>query len=564
MATIGQILAQAGKSLDSPLRDLFPVFGVNANEAIAWLQERGLSPDIRGGYFIQKFPGMGAGSSIEDFRVALNQPISGPPQQPTTDFMSLGPAPSIFIGNRPANPPTLPPSAVPPPVPPPTDFMPRGPAGTAAVPPPTDFMPRGPATLPPINMPGAGGAAGLPSGGGALPPWPPGGGPGSFPQTPPIDLPLGQQPIPFQPPPAPVLPTQATVPPELLALQTQIQSMLQEQQTTRNQLLSQLQSQIQQQEQTAATNQPMLDLAMQNIQSVLSGQAASPSLQGLVDAAFGPVENEGQRRLRQTAEEAAAARGFSLTDAPIGQPFLEENRRFLEQIGGQRAQAMMGLREQDVAFSQRVREFQEGLKQQALSNRMDVVRNLGTPEQAAQLLGNLGLGAQNVALQQFGLQGQQALSASDIALRNALGQAASSQGAAGIGLASQAQGFQQQLARQQASIQNQLAAMQALGDPGSVFGGFGGFGANSLDQQLRNALGLSQGLVGQGVNFGTPGFTQTSQGQQPGNVLGGLGAGALGVGSLLGASGLGIGFGAPSAGLLASLAASGGWLAGLI
>ena len=401
--------------------------------------------------------------------------------------------------------------------------------------------------------------------GGVVPNGPPVqvGDPGAFPQTPPIQLPPGQQitpfqppaptamppsPAPFQAPPGPTLPTEITMSPELRALQSQLTTMLQGEQTQRESLLSQLQQAMVQQEQQNATNQPMVDLAMQNIQSVLSGQAMSPSLQGLVDSAYRPAEDEGARRLRQAAEEAASLRGMRLTDTPIGQPYLEESRRFMEQMGGQRAQAAIGLREQDAAFSERVRQFQEGLKQQALSNRMDVVKSLGTPEQAAQILGTLGLGANQAAISEFGARGNQAISASDLALRSALGQSSAglqqygiqsqnasnagnlalnnamsqwqaSQGNASLGLASQAQGFQQQLAKQQASIQNQLALMGALGDPNSAYGSMGNLGSNLSQQQLLNQLQLSQSLLGQPINFGTTGMTQNTTGTTPGTGL---------------------------------------------
>lgn len=505
--TIGQMLTGGGFSSSTPISQLYGLFGFDANTANAWLQQRGISPSLPAGEFFKQF-GVYPNSTAQDLYGA----VSRPPFQPIS--------------------------------PPGPGYIPPEPGGT---PPP---------------VPGGGGGVG-----GTAPPPP---GPGStqnpygmFPQTPPITLPPWAQPTPFQmssspnmpsppppfqAPPGPNLPTQFTIPPELQALITSLQSNLQGQQAQRESLLSQLQQAMTQQEQTTAANQPMLDLAMQNIQSVLSGQAMSPSLQGLVDAAYRPAEDEGARRLRQAAEESAALRGMSLTDTPIGQPYLEENRRFMEQMGGQRAQAAIGLREQDVAFSERVRQFQEGLKQQAMSNRMDVIRSMGTPEQTAQILGTLGLGAQQAAVSQFGAMGNQAISAADLALRSALGQSSAglqqygiqSQNALGLGnldfqrnmaqfsagqqnaqlgLASQAQGFQQQLARQQASIQNQLSLMGALGDPYSAYGSMGNLGSNLSQQQLLNQLQLSQSMLGQPINFGNTGMTQNTSGTTPGTGL---------------------------------------------
>ncbi len=360
----------------------------------------------------------------------------------------------------------------------------------------------------------------------------------TFPQTPPISLPPTQQPQPFQPPPPPTLPTQIQMPPELQALTNNLNSMLQASQQERSGYLNALNQQLTQWDQNLTANQPMLDAAIANINSVLTGQAASPALEGLVSSAFNPIEAEATRKLRQVAEEAAAMRGMSLTDTPIGGPWLEENRRLQEQLGGQRAQALMGLRQQDADFSQRVREFQQGLTQQAMTNRLDVIRSLGTPEQAAQVMGNLGIGAQQAALGEFAARGQQALGASQQALQSALGQHQAGLNMGQFGLASQAQGFQQNLAKQQASIQNQLALMGALGDPMSTSMNFGNLGIGGSNQQLQNQLLVAQLLSGQPVDVfgglnrgGMTGTTTTSQPFNWMNMLSGVGALGMGLGS---------------------------------
>lgn len=353
--------------------------------------------------------------------------------------------------------------------------------------------------------------------------------PSSFPQTPPIALPVGLQPQSFQAPPSPTLPSEVAIPPELTALISQLQGTFDSQQAQRDQLLSALNAGISEQQANARANQPLLDAALANINSVLTGQAMSPGLEGLVNSAFSPAEAEGQRKLRQAAEEAAAARGMSLTDSPIGQPYLEENRRFLEQMGGQRAQMGAQLRSQDAAFSQNVRAFQEGLKQQALSNQTEVLKTLGTPEQAASVLANLGLGARNAAVNQYGIQMQGALGSADQALRAALGQAATNQANSQLALTAQQQGFNQQFSQQQASIQNQLALMSALGDPFGAYSSFGSMGSNLANLPGMNAINLASALGG-GQSFNT---NLSGSGGSGGSTLGNLGAGALGLSSLL-------------------------------
>lgn len=358
-----------------------------------------------------------------------------------------------------------------------------------------------------------------------------------FPPVPGIPLPGGLQPQPFQMPGLPGLPSMPGLPPELTALQSLIQSMLQGQQTSRNQILGQVQSQIDAQEANRVANQPLLDSALANIQSVLSGQAASPGLQGLVSSAFGPMTVEGMAQLKQAAEEAAARRGMSLTDTPIGQPYLQSVQKFQENMGGQQAQALIGLRQQDAAFAQRIQEFQDSLRQQATTNRLGVLQSLGTPEQAASVLSQLGLGAQQAALQQYGIQGQQALGMGNLALQGALGGAGMNLQSGQLSLQQQAQGFQQQFAQQQAAVQNLLASIGLLGDPMSAFGSLGTTGLNLSNQGTSNLLNLSNSLLGQGLSFPSPGSTTnqtTTGGSGFGSTVSGLGAIGLGLGGLFG------------------------------
>lgn len=368
---------------------------------------------------------------------------------------------------------------------------------------------------------------------------------GEFPQVGGIDLPPGLGPQPFVAPPAPELPTMGDSGIDLAALMSQIQGNLTAWEGQRQSLMDNLNAGILEQQTNARNNQPMLDAALANIQSVLTGQAMSPGLEGLINSAFTPAENEGQRRLRQAAEEAAAGRGMSLTDTPIGQPYLEESRRFLEQMGGQRAQMGAQLREQDAAFSQNVRAFQEGLKQQALSNQTEVLRTLGTPEQAASVLGSLGLGAKNAVLQQYSTQMQGALGAADQGLRAALGQASTNQGNTQLALSSQAQNFQQQLSKQQASIQNQLAMFGVLGDPAGAYSSFSGTGSNLSNLSMMNNLNLIAALAGNPVGFSPAG--QSGGGGGGGSSLGGLGAFLQG---LAGLGNINMGGGSTLAGLI--------------
>jgi hypothetical protein len=89
-----------------------------------------------------------------------------------------------------------------------------------------------------------------------------------------------------------------------------------------------------------------------------------------LDTIYGEAQRQGTADLRQFAEEMAASRGMAITDSPIGDVSLREASNLFQGLQASRAQATLDMGQSQQAFGEGVRQFQEGLKQQALQNRL--------------------------------------------------------------------------------------------------------------------------------------------------------------------------------------------------
>lgn len=124
-------------------------------------------------------------------------------------------------------------------------------------------------------------------------------------------------------------------------------------------------------EETAAAKE-IRGLSEQRALSILKGEAPalSPQQAGLIEETFKAAETEATTQLRTFAEELAATRGLKLTDAPIGETVLRETGRMAGGLAGAKATAKLDVSQTNQAFQEGVRQFQEGLRQQAFMNRL--------------------------------------------------------------------------------------------------------------------------------------------------------------------------------------------------
>lgn len=381
-----------------------------------------------------------------------------------------------------------------------------------------------------------------PSGGATTPPGsatPPPAGTNmwSFPPVPPLTMPPGTA--------LPVSPTMPTTPPvptgpspgPFDAFAALIPGLIQQQQAGISQsqaLLSRLAQQATADwDRSQAEGAPLTAAAVKNLQAILDGQRASPALEGLVSSTFDPIEAESQRRLRQTAEEAAAARGFRLTDTPIGQPFLEESRRLTENLAGQRSSALMGLRQGDAQLAGNVRSFQEQIRQQQQQGQFGLAREMASPDYSnlAGTIGGLHQSGQQQAVNQFQAQVQAMLGQQNANLQRTLGIGGLDVQRAGVGLQQQGQSFQQLLAQQQQALQAQTIALNALGTPQQTLGTMQPI-FNWLQQQPLQNLTSIMSTLGLG---GTPPLTPTGMTQTT-NTPSNIGGQLLSTGGQLGAA----------------------------
>ncbi len=168
-----------------------------------------------------------------------------------------------------------------------------------------------------------------------------------------------------------------TVTPQLAQPSAQEQALI-----ASNARLAQLQSQqmedqIRQQQAYSSGPQAQMDqqlqqLATQNLLDRLQGNAPvlNPQQQQMLDQAYSSTNQQGMSDLAKFAQQQAAQRGMTTADSPIGAEALDQARRFQSDLQSKRAQSALDLSQTGANFNQSIAQFQAGLQQQALQNRL--------------------------------------------------------------------------------------------------------------------------------------------------------------------------------------------------
>jgi len=120
------------------------------------------------------------------------------------------------------------------------------------------------------------------------------------------------------------------------------------------------------------TQQKIEELASQNILNRLQGTAPvlSPEQEAYLDTIYRTSLKRGEADLMQFGQQAAASRGMSITDSPIGGELLKQRREFGEGLESSRAKSALDLGSAGTEFSANLANFREQLRQQAFQNRL--------------------------------------------------------------------------------------------------------------------------------------------------------------------------------------------------
>ena len=103
--------------------------------------------------------------------------------------------------------------------------------------------------------------------------------------------------------------------------------------------------------------------------------AVSPEVRDLVSKQYGAQRTLGTENIRREAQSAAGARGLSLIDTPISDPYMRALALMESQLGGQEAQSVLGL-------GANYQQFREG----ALQNRTGLLENMRKAARAQSFL----------------------------------------------------------------------------------------------------------------------------------------------------------------------------------
>ncbi len=127
-------------------------------------------------------------------------------------------------------------------------------------------------------------------------------------------------------------------------------------------------------------SQELENIVTKNIRARLLGeQFLSPEQTKLVDDLFKSRQAEGLESLRLVGDQLAGSRGLRPSDTPIAAEIARQGK-FLE-LGLQsaKASAALDLGQREQIFNEGLRQFQEGLRQQALQNRFALLGTMTTP-----------------------------------------------------------------------------------------------------------------------------------------------------------------------------------------
>ena len=131
-------------------------------------------------------------------------------------------------------------------------------------------------------------------------------------------------------------------------------------------------------------NREIETLAFNQLQQRLTSPTGLSDIENQrLDTIFGEAAKRGEEDLLQFADELAGGRGLRLSDTPIAAPLLRERQRGLQGLESIRAQTGLDLQSRGLLAAQGLREFQEGLRQQAFQNRFALMGQLTQPLQSA-------------------------------------------------------------------------------------------------------------------------------------------------------------------------------------
>jgi hypothetical protein len=104
----------------------------------------------------------------------------------------------------------------------------------------------------------------------------------------------------------------------------------------------------------------------------LTGRAPvlSPEEQARLDTIFGTAQRRGEESLTKYAREIASTRGLRVSDSPIGNEALRQQRELTEGLGAARAGAELDLGQAETGANEAVAQFQAALRTQAFQNRL--------------------------------------------------------------------------------------------------------------------------------------------------------------------------------------------------
>jgi hypothetical protein len=197
----------------------------------------------------------------------------------------------------------------------------------------------------------------------------------------------------------------------------------------------------------------------------------------LVSQAFQPARQVALRKLRDAAQREADIRGQSITDTPIGQEYLRQVSELQSTLGGQEAQAVLGLIQPREALLQQQAVQQEQARQARFGLQAGDILNRARIQQLGGQFGETALQARTSLAQRFQQQSQ----AQQLA----------------------AQQFQEKL-RQQAFV-NRASLAGLAGDIGLGLGkirsGQAGTTTTTTPSLLTRAQGIGQGLSGIGLGL---------------------------------------------------------------
>jgi hypothetical protein len=111
-------------------------------------------------------------------------------------------------------------------------------------------------------------------------------------------------------------------------------------------------------------------MAQDQMQARLGGQANTPQEAAMLEAYYAPQRARGLEDLRNEADRAAAMRGMTRADSPIGNGYLQSVQRFGSDLAGAQAGSGLQLGQANQQFWQGLMDRGNSLQQQAQQNRL--------------------------------------------------------------------------------------------------------------------------------------------------------------------------------------------------